>query len=75
MVILNIGPYFAVTFKLCYLLFEVSVLKVAEYVAKERPSPRAWHVVERAHAIGEFSTHQAFQFSERIEEPNQGCND
>ena len=58
------------------------LIKVAEYVTKEWPSLRPWHVVERAHAIRKFSTtrvqqtaHQVFQFSERIEEPNQGCND
>ena len=40
-----------VAFKQSYLLFKGRILiKVAEYVTKERPSLRSWHVVERAHA-------------------------
>ena len=51
-----------VAFKQSYLLFKGRILiKVAEYVTKERPSLRSWHVVERAHAIRKFSTSRVQQ--------------
>ena len=51
-----------VAFKQSYLLFKGRILiKVAEYVTKERPSLRSWHVVEWAHAIRKFSTSRVQQ--------------